>query len=100
MHRRNKQILGETEERIFSEVLGLMSEIDELREKIAHTYEEVKELSIAYPEIEEKVAFHGYDQQLTRDQCAQVEDENYRLERLIREVEASQINGLEDVLRI
>ena len=68
--------------------------------KIAHTNEEVKEMSIAYPEIEEKVAFHGYDQQLTRDQCAQVEDENHRLERLIREVEASQVNGLEDVLRI
>ena len=68
--------------------------------KIAHTNEEVKEMSIEYPEIEEKVAFHGYDQQLTRDQCAQVEDENHRLERLIREVEASQVNGLEDVLRI
>jgi hypothetical protein len=36
--RNRKQILGDTEEKIFSEVLGLTNEIDELKIKITSTH--------------------------------------------------------------
>ncbi len=67
---RNKRgVLLETEERIFREVLDLLEQIDDLRTNILSNREDIRELQVSHPDVEEQVRFHGYGQRLTQQQC-------------------------------
>lgn len=65
-----KGVLQDTEERVFREVLELIEQIDGLRSSIVSTGEEIRELQVTHPHIEEQVRFHGYGQPLAPQQCA------------------------------
>lgn len=71
-----RAVLQETEERVFSEVIELLDQIDALRAHILAAREEVRELQATHPAVEEQVRFHGYGQRLTAQQCGDLEEEN------------------------
>lgn len=64
-----KYLLLDIEERIFGEVIEILDQIDSLRSNIINFREEIRELQINHPDIEELVRFHGYGQRLTEQQC-------------------------------
>ena len=65
-----KGVLQDTEERVFREVLELIEQIDHLSTSIASTGEEIRELQVTRPDLEEQVRFHGYAQRLAPQQCS------------------------------
>jgi predicted GNAT family acetyltransferase len=71
-----------------------------LRANIINVREEIRELQVSYPDIDEQVKFHGYGQRITEQQCGDFEEENQELVRQIEEIETRQVNSLEEVLRI
>jgi predicted GNAT family acetyltransferase len=98
---KNKRgVLQDTEERVFSEVLELIEQIDTLRAHILTAREDIRELQVSHPDVEEQVRFHGYGQRLTQQQCGDLEEENLELVRQIEQIEARQVHSLDQVLHI
>ena len=67
-------------------MIGLVDEIDSLKESISDYELSIKQIQIEHPDVEEQVGYHGYSQPLTVNQCNDLEDENLELSKRIQEI--------------